>query len=232
MAEQANTRWNSKIGIHGERAYDFDRAWYRYALELIEVNVEQGAKVLELCCGAGEFSQLLNRKGYQTVSVDGDSRNIVRLQQLGLEAHCANLEAALPFDDGRFDMVVILEGIEHIVNCESLLEEISRVTKCGGYLVISTPNFAWFQDRFKYLFGHNATNEGVHLRFFTVKSLSNLIKSRGYTVIAKNSFTPFIGFNRIMRLIFRKKPLFLKVKFIESFLAQDLVWLSRKGIPQ
>lgn len=229
MTKQTNTRWNSKVGIHGERPFDFERAWYRFAFELIEKHVPPSSRMIELCCGAGEFSQILVSRNFQMVSVDGDERNISRLNETGCEAYCADLEKPLNFDNCSFDAAVILEGIEHIVNCENMLKEINRIVRPEGYLILSTPNFSWLQDRIKYLLGCNANNEGVHLRFFTVDSLNKMLKSSGFKVIDKNSFTPFVGYNRIMRVLFHKKPLFLRSVSAESIFAQDLVWLCRKN---
>lgn len=52
--------------------------------------------------------------------------------------HDANLP--LPFDDGFFDAVVSLELIEHLDNQIGLVDEIHRVLRPGGMLIISTPN--------------------------------------------------------------------------------------------
>lgn len=229
MTKHTNTRWNNRVGIHGERPFDSERAWYRFALELIEKHVPASSKMIELCCGAGEFSQILVSRNFQTVSIDGDQRNISRLNERGYDAYCADLENPLIFENCSFDAAVILEGIEHIVNCEFLLNEIHRIIRNKGYLVLSTPNFSWFQDRIKYLLGYNANNEGVHLRFFTVESLATMLKKSGFEIIDKNSFTPLVGYNRIMRVLFNKKPIFSRAIFAESIFAQDLVWLCQKN---
>ena len=50
------------------------------------------------------------------------------------------MEAPLPFPDSSFELVVCLEGIEHVERQADLLREASRVLAKGGVLVLSTPN--------------------------------------------------------------------------------------------
>ena len=223
-----NTRWDLIVGSKGQRAQDFNRPWYRYAMQLLGNNVSPKQRVLELCCGAGEFSQLLADRGIQTVSVDGDIRNIEKLKAKGFTAVAADLEESLPLNSADFDVVVILEGIEHIVNCENLIAECYRVLKHGGLLLLSTPNIAWIQDRVRLFFGKNVPNEGVHLRFFTVKSLCTMLKKGGFDVVSTNSFTALIGINRLLRILMNRPPIFVKVTHLQSLLAQDFVWLCKK----
>jgi len=46
----------------------------------------------------------------------------------------------LPFDDNSFDVVVSLETLEHVSDLDNTLDEIKRVLKPGGFLILSTPN--------------------------------------------------------------------------------------------
>lgn len=224
-----DTRWNLAVGIDGQRQQDFQRPWYTFAMELVQQNFQPDSRILEVCCGAGEFSILLRKRGYTVTSVDGDLRNIELLKNLGFDARTADIEKGLPFESNSFDAVVILEGIEHIVNCERLIEDINRCLKPKGLFLLSTPNFSWIQDRVRYLLGANATNEGVHLRFFTVSSLSKIIEARGFKVIARNSFSSILVWNRLRRLLMHRPPQFIRtVAWWESLLAQDFVWLCQK----
>ena len=58
-----------------------------------------------------------------------------------------DMERPLPFEDGRFDFVVSVEGIEHVGNRQGVLNEFRRVTKKGGRLVITTPNMLSLRAR-------------------------------------------------------------------------------------
>uniref|UniRef100_E6Q525 Methyltransferase type 11 domain-containing protein n=1 Tax=mine drainage metagenome TaxID=410659 RepID=E6Q525_9ZZZZ len=56
-----------------------------------------------------------------------------------------DVSSRLPFDDACFDVAIFGEVIEHLVDPDAALQEISRVLRPGGYLVLTTPNLAcWF----------------------------------------------------------------------------------------
>ena len=63
----------------------------------------------------------------------------------------ADLNEGAPFEDGSFDYVACLEGLEHIENYHFVLREFSRVLKPGGMLLISTPNPLNIKSRLRYL---------------------------------------------------------------------------------
>lgn len=225
----SDTRWNRSVGKRGERVSDPVRPWYAFAMELALRSIPRGGRVLELCCGAGEFAHRLRESGFLVVTVDGDDRNVKALNDAGFDAHVLDLERELPFPDGVFDAVVILEGIEHIANAEALLGEAARVLSADGLLLLSTPNHAFAQERIRHLFGAPPANEGVHLRFFTPAHLRRKLAECGFEVVARNSFSPLVGFNRLSRILAGRPPVFVRATAWEGLLAQDLVWIARKG---
>ena len=79
--------------------------------------------------------------------------------------------AALPFADASFDAVVSFETIEHIVAQEPFLDEIRRVLRPDGLLILSCPNKAEYSDRL------GVTNE-FHVRELYRDELAALIAPR------------------------------------------------------
>jgi len=67
----------------------------------------------------------------------------------------------LPFNDESFDMVLALDIIEHIIDVIPLFEEIYRVLKKGGQLIIRTTN--WKTE--------NSFRDPTHYHYFTLESL-------------------------------------------------------------
>jgi 2-polyprenyl-3-methyl-5-hydroxy-6-metoxy-1,4-benzoquinol methylase len=62
----------------------------------------------------------------------------------------ADLQQRFPFEDGEFDYVACLEGLEHIENYHHVLRESRRVLRPGGMLLISTPNPLNIKSRLRY----------------------------------------------------------------------------------
>lgn len=200
----------------------FERPWYRFALELLP---QKKGKILDLGSGACEFSRMMRAKGFQVVCTDASKKYVEHAIRLGFEARQADFDEKLPFESKCFDGVVALEVIEHIVNAEQLISEVSRALKRNGWLILSTPNIAWLPYRMLALLGKPPFKKGYHVRFFTKKTLEKLLNSAGLEIEIWNSFTPVPYIHRLT-----KSPLWVRTKRAQSMLAQDLVVKCKKRI--
>jgi SAM-dependent methyltransferase len=111
-------------------------ARYRLATRLA-----RGRRVLDAACGEGYGTAMLAAAGASAaVGVDIDPATVRHAAAgHGIDARVADV-AALPFDDGSFDLVVSFETIEHVLEPHNVLDELRRVLAPGGLLLISTPN--------------------------------------------------------------------------------------------
>lgn len=64
-----------------------------------------------------------------------------------LKCSAGDLEQRFPFDDGAFDWLLFVEGIEHLENRHHALREMRRVVKPGGTLILTTPNMLSLRAR-------------------------------------------------------------------------------------
>ena len=202
------------------RPIDVNRPWYNKALDLLPSSPQ---KILELGAGAGEFADRLKTLGYKVICVEGSPVYLKRLKKMGFSTKKADLNKSLPLPAGTFDGVLSLEVIEHLIEVDKFLSEVYRVLKPKGWLIISTPNIAWWGYRLFALMGQPPKKEGYHLRFFTHNTLTQLLKKHGFRIKGSNSFTTVPFINRY--LSFRFYP---TVKHWPNLLAQDLVFLCRK----
>jgi 2-polyprenyl-3-methyl-5-hydroxy-6-metoxy-1,4-benzoquinol methylase len=211
---------------------DPSRPWYNYAKELISKYVTDSGRdlpALDIGCGVGEFMLLLRGQGFVVEGIDANEEQMQALYALGLKGKISDLEDGLPYPDGTFFLVSCLETIEHIARVEILLGEIRRVLRPKGFLLLSTPNFSYFQNRIHYLFGAGPCNESIHLRYFTRKSLLSLLNLAAFRIIAQNSFGPIPLLSTLMMRVFRQPPPLWHVKRgLESCLAYDFVYLAMK----
>ena len=87
----------------------------------------------------------------------------------------------------KFDIIVAADILEHCANPEAILIFYTNFLKPNGKIIISVPNVANVFIRFLLLFGiFNYTDKGIldrtHLRFFTKKSITTLIKKVGFKI--------------------------------------------------
>jgi SAM-dependent methyltransferase len=98
---------------------------------------------LDLSAGDGLSSTMLAGRGWRVVSTE------YRTKKPGWIA--CNLDRDLPFHDARFDLVLMLEVIEHLADIPHALGEIARVLKPGGVAIVTTPNRLNVTSRIHYL---------------------------------------------------------------------------------
>jgi SAM-dependent methyltransferase len=156
-------------GVPGEIWYEH---WHRYHFA---APIVAGRDVLDIACGAGYGSALLARHAARVVGADLSQPAIdhARARYAAVphlefrQADCA----ALPFPDGSFDAVVSFETLEHIAAQEAFLDEVRRVLRPAGLLVLSCPNKIEYTDK------RGVTNE-FHVRELERDELAALIAPR------------------------------------------------------
>ena len=105
------------------------------------------ARILDLGCFKGILVDKL--KDFSTVGLDVTTAGLMKPGRYVL-----GIGEQLPFKDDSFDCVAMTEVIEHILEPERIFEELRRVLKDGGYLLITHPNkynlldetLEWFKE--------------------------------------------------------------------------------------
>jgi glycosyltransferase involved in cell wall biosynthesis len=115
----------------------------------------------------------------------------------GAEALALDLDE--PFDAvlgaGRYDVVLVLDVVEHLRDPEDAVRRIAAVMKPGATLYASTGNVAYVLLRLSLLAGQfNYGKRGIldltHKRLFTIYSFTKLLRNSGLTVEAIHGFGP------------------------------------------
>jgi 2-polyprenyl-3-methyl-5-hydroxy-6-metoxy-1,4-benzoquinol methylase len=99
----------------------------------------KGKLVLEAGCGAGRFTEVLLKKGATLVSSDLSAAVEVNIENFPLSDNHLVIQADIndmPYADGTFDVVVCLGVIQHTPNSEKTIEDLYKLVKPGGTLVI------------------------------------------------------------------------------------------------
>ena len=124
-----------------------------------------GRDVLDLGCRDGALTQAY-AGGNAIVGVDADREALAEAQKLGIETRWADLDDALPFEAGTFDVVVAGELLEHLRDPPRVVSEVLRVLRPGGTFVGSVPNAYRLKNRLRFLTGRKPENDPTHLQMF------------------------------------------------------------------
>ena len=99
-----------------------------------------GLRCLDLGSDNGVISLLLRRAGGDWASADLTAEAVASIRNLvGTDVHQVE-GARLPFADGEFDRVVVVDMLEHVVDDGAFVAELARITRPGGRLVVNTPH--------------------------------------------------------------------------------------------
>lgn len=106
-------------------------------------------RVLDIPAGEGALAARLGKAGHDVHCADLFPE-IFKLSDTPVTS--ADLDGRLPFEDGEFDAVVCVEGLEHIENPANAIREFARVLADDGTVVVSVPNILNVEERLKTLF--------------------------------------------------------------------------------
>jgi 2-polyprenyl-3-methyl-5-hydroxy-6-metoxy-1,4-benzoquinol methylase len=127
----------------------------KIVLDLAKIDKE--TKVLDIGCGRGEILLHVAKKGAISYGIDY-SRDAIAISHNTIRgfngsfkgnAHLCMAEATfIPFRSGSFDRIILSDIVEHLFPDElkKVMEEVSRLIKKGGLLVIHTFPNRWFYD--------------------------------------------------------------------------------------
>jgi 2-polyprenyl-6-hydroxyphenyl methylase / 3-demethylubiquinone-9 3-methyltransferase len=102
-------------------------------------------RIADIGCGAGLMCEPLAARGAQVVGVDAAAKNIAAARlhagagRLSIDYRIGDPKAALR-DDESFDVLLLLEVVEHVDNVQGFVREAARHLKPGGLLLASTIN--------------------------------------------------------------------------------------------
>jgi SAM-dependent methyltransferase len=99
-----------------------------------------GKCALDIGADNGVISYLLRQRGGEWHSADLDERAVASIRQL-VSSNVHQIDGGpTTFGDGSFDVVVIVDFLEHIPDDRGFVRELARVIKPGGQLVINVPH--------------------------------------------------------------------------------------------
>ena len=146
-------------------------------------------RILDLGCGTGEGSRLLQRMGASVISVDIARYAVSACNNLNLETLRGTV-FNLPFREGCFDGILFMDVIEHLPKNHiiSVLREIKRVTKLSGKIAIHTmPNL--FLEKLSITYGlmdkrhwRRPGIQGGHINTYTSWRLKSEVELAGLKI--------------------------------------------------
>ena len=152
--------------------------------------VAPGSRVLDLGAADGSVARVLADRGCLVTAVERDAAAVDVMVAHGLPVVHGDLEALAPdhFAEGAFDVVLLLDVLEHLVDPGAVLARTPAWLAPGGRVLLSVPNVAHAAVRLALLQGRfPRTDVGLldrtHLHFYDVDSLRELVAAAGLEIL-------------------------------------------------
>jgi SAM-dependent methyltransferase len=168
---------NQESGLHAANSY---------ALFIRHLVKNSAMRVLDYGAGSGQLVSQLRAKG---IHADG--------LEFSAEArkYCEKVRGFSLLNDlsevkaGQYDLVSMIEVIEHLTELQTTLAELRRVLTPGGTLLITTPNLEGYRARKEKGYWHEACKK-FHLFLFTEDSLRFHLDRAGFSYFDHRRFNP------------------------------------------
>jgi SAM-dependent methyltransferase len=151
--------------------------WYRARRDVLaalvrrKINLPKNAQILEIGCGTGHNLAMLGTFGtVDAIEVDSDARAIASTR-LGRPVGASPLPDLAGVAEGQYDLVALLDVLEHIEDDRAALRSIAKCLKPGRRILIAVPAHEWMWS------AHDVANH--HFRRYTRKSLSAAVSDAG-----------------------------------------------------
>lgn len=149
-----------------------------------------GTRVLEIGCGRGFWASYFAQKGCTVVGIDPSPTGIqnARSARPGIRFEQMEASPSLLTDLGEspFDIVLSTEVVEHTYDPYAWAAAAFNALRPGGKLVLSTPYHGWLKNVIIALAGksdfhHDTLRVGGHIKFFSNRQLTGLLRDAGFT---------------------------------------------------
>jgi 2-polyprenyl-6-hydroxyphenyl methylase/3-demethylubiquinone-9 3-methyltransferase len=125
--------------------YIRDQAAARFGRDIKKLDCLKGLRILDIGCGAGILSEPLARLGAEVVGIDPADENVdiakAHAEESGVEVdYRATTAEELAAKNERFDIVLAMEVVEHVVDVPAFVETCTSMVKPSGLMVAATLN--------------------------------------------------------------------------------------------
>jgi len=159
--------------------HDSSHWWYVARRDILaaviarKVKLAQDARILEIGCGTGHNLPMLAAFGTVDALEIDDAAAAIAAQRLGKPVSQAPLPALSGIPEGAYDMVALLDVLEHIEDDRAALVAIAKRLKPGGTILLTVPQYMWMWS------GHDVANH--HFRRYSKATLRQVVADSGLT---------------------------------------------------
>ena len=155
---------------------------YRNTARRLEAWLHPG-RLLDIGCAMGHFMNYARTRGWEVCGVEPSLYAANRgRKDFGLQIHTVSVLAEAEFPSGFVDAAVMNEVIEHLPDPAATLADAFRILKPGGWISVTTPNFACYRSLLMKEDWTPIIPSG-HLYYFTGETLDRMLRAAGFAEV-------------------------------------------------
>lgn len=156
--------------------------------ETIDPLMRTGKRLLDVGCGEGKITEIARTKFDEIYGCDISKTVLLTAKERGISTIRVDLnDGFVPYKDNSFDCITALEVVEHLINPFLFFNDLRRILKPKGQLLLTTPNIRYFRNLYRLIFNgtfpHTTTDDfvwgGGHIHYFTQKDIIFLLHQAG-----------------------------------------------------
>lgn len=161
--------------------------------------------VCDLGCGNGYLASRLGVSGFCVTGIDASESDFKIARSHYASDNVKFIRAEIGADLARllpsgirFDAVVSSDVVEHLYRPALLVESAAALLRPGGYLILGTPYHGYLKNLAlsvlnKWDKHHGVHWDGGHIKFFSVRTLAELVAGHGFQVLGFHRFGRCVG---------------------------------------
>lgn len=162
----------------------------RPLLHMLDKN--ENKMILDVGCGNGFLANYLLKKGFEAYGTDASEQGIAIAKQENPDRFFLQdlSTGRLPSElqHMKFDTILSTEVIEHLYNPAAFIDFCKELLPKDGELIISTPYHGYWKNLLLVILNkwdshHDATWHGGHIKFWSKRTLSNLLITKGFVIV-------------------------------------------------
>lgn len=162
------------------RNYELERSYWwfvgvRAIIDRLLADTGTGGslgRVLDVGCGTGAILEELRKRSTEAIGIDISPEALRFCAERGLSGLALADALAVPFPSGHFDVVTAIGIVEHLEDDGAFLQELHRVVRPGGTLVLLTSSFPWLWSM------HDVANR--HRRRYYLRGFREQMRRAGF----------------------------------------------------
>lgn len=201
--------FSGALGGHGYVDYDADkepmiRTFNKY-LDLFDKYGKGGGSLFDVGSATGFFLKIAKNRGYEVSGVEMSDHAAGEARKAGIEVSSGDLMSMSILSDS-FDVITMLDVLEHMTEPFTELLESKRILKQGGLLVVNAPNGQSLLARILKTNWHLVLPP-EHLFYFSPKNLSMFLEVNGFETVYSGNLGKRFTFQYIFKMLYKWQKL-------------------------